>query len=80
MSKADIKAVIDFLCASGLRQAVHFLWRPRLADVRDDMVLEAAVNGACQWLVTHNLRDFSPAAGMGIRVLTPGQALESLKE
>ncbi|MDX8497559.1 PIN domain-containing protein [Mesorhizobium sp. VK4C] len=40
----------------------HFLWRPQLADPKDGMVLEAAVNGRADALVTHNRRDFAVAA------------------
>jgi hypothetical protein len=48
-------------CASALRTRVHFLWRPKLPDIKDDMVLEAGVNGQCQTIVTWNVRDFAAA-------------------
>jgi predicted nucleic acid-binding protein len=38
LNGAAISDVLDYVCASGLRQRVHFLWRPKLVDVRDDMV------------------------------------------
>jgi len=38
----------------------HFLWRPQLRDPNDEMVLEAAINGAATHLLTFNLRDFDP--------------------
>lgn len=72
--------VIDYLCATGIRQDVHFLWRPKLPDPRDDMVLEAAVNAGCDAIVTHNLRDFAVAAGLGVGVVTPAQFLNVVKE
>lgn len=39
---------------------VHFLWRPFLSDQKDDMVLEAAVNGQCvkQRAAKGSRRDF----------------------
>jgi hypothetical protein len=41
------------------------------------MVLEAALNGQAQAIVTHNIRDFSPVASrFGIEVLTPGRILQ----
>ncbi len=37
------------------------------------MVLESAINGYAYAIVTHNVRDFMPAAAtFGIQVLTPG--------
>jgi predicted nucleic acid-binding protein len=72
--------VLDYICASGLRQRVHFLWRPKLADVRDDMVLEAAFNGQCEAIVTWNLRDFVPARAIGIEVLSPDLFVKRLLE
>lgn len=66
-----VNDVLDYLCATAIRQTVHFLWRPQLSDVKDDMVLEAAVNGACSTIVTWNVRDFSLASHWGVRALTP---------
>ena len=36
----------------------RFLWRPKLRDPSDEMVLEAAINGSADALVTFNRRDF----------------------
>ena len=41
---------------------VSFQWRPQLADPNDEMVLEAAVNGRADALVTHNVRHFDKGA------------------
>ena len=55
---------------------VYFLWRPQVSDAGDEMVLEAAVNGRADALVTHNVRHFAPAAfRFQLSVLTPQQAL-----
>ena len=59
---------------------VHFQWRPQLGDPADEMVLEAAVNGQADALVTHNIADFWEAAKwFGLRVVTPGTLLKELK-
>jgi predicted nucleic acid-binding protein len=63
-----------------MRQPVDFLWRPKLADVRDDMVLDAAFNGNCDASVTWNVRDFAAASDMDISVLQPDQFVKRLKE
>lgn len=60
--------------------AVHFRWRPQLSDPKDEMVLEAAVNGRADALVTHNVKDFASAATrFGLSVLTPQQVLEEMR-
>ena len=56
------------------------MWRPKLSDVKDDLVLEAAANGQCPYIVTWNLRDFQGAAGFGIQALTPDTFLSQLQE
>jgi putative PIN family toxin of toxin-antitoxin system len=59
---------------------ISFQWRPQLADANDEMVLEAAVNGRADALVTHNVRDFAKAAGrFGLRVIRPGDLLKELR-
>jgi predicted nucleic acid-binding protein len=80
LASAAVDDVLDYLCASGLRQRVHFLWRPKLSDVRDDMVLEAAFNGQCDAIVTWNVRDFAAAAALNIEVLSPDLFVKRLKE
>ncbi|HEX4309035.1 MAG TPA: putative toxin-antitoxin system toxin component, PIN family [Acidobacteriaceae bacterium] len=58
-----------------------FFWRPLLRDADDDMVLETALSGNAELLVTFNLRDFEPAAsGLGIGVVVPRDALKQIKE
>jgi predicted nucleic acid-binding protein len=41
-------------------------------------VLEAAINGSAEAIVTHNMRDFLPAADrFRIQVLTPGVIMKT---
>ena len=55
---------------------LHYVWRPQLRDPGDEMVLEAAVNGRVDAIVTHNTRDFaSVAPSFGLQVLTPAQTI-----
>jgi putative PIN family toxin of toxin-antitoxin system len=60
---------------------VWFTWRPQLADPGDEMVLEAAINGHADAIVTHNRRDFEFGAGrFGIEVWSPADLLRRLPE
>ena len=59
----------------------HFRWRPQLLDPADEMVLEVAINGRAEALVTHNVRDFDRAApDFGVVILTPGMLLERMRK
>lgn len=58
----------------------YYIWRPLLRDAGDEMVLEAAVNGRADAIVTFNARDFgSVPASFGIRVLLPRDACRMVK-
>jgi len=71
-------AVLDYLCRVANRHPIFFLWRPFLRDPRDDMVLELAVKGGCEIIVTFNERDFVGADDFGIRALTPAAFLAEI--
>ena len=59
---------------------VHFQWRPQSRDPNDEMVLEAAINGQADALVTYNVADFAGAAErFGIPVLRPGELLKKVR-
>jgi putative PIN family toxin of toxin-antitoxin system len=80
LQAAAVREVIDYLCATGICQDIHFLWRPKLPDAQDDMVLETAVNGGCSIIVSHNVRDFAPAVSLGVTAQTPAEFLQPFKE
>jgi putative PIN family toxin of toxin-antitoxin system len=71
LSLAAIDDIINYICSVAVQRKVHFLWRPLLPDAKDDMVLEVAVAGQCQFLVTYNEKHFRPAVQFGIQVVTP---------
>lgn len=72
--------ILDYICTETVFHDVHFLWRPFLRDADDDMVLEAAVAGACRYIVTHNKKDFQGAEKLGVSVITPGLFLRQLEK
>ncbi len=59
---------------------VHFQWRPQSRDPNDEMVLEAAINGWADALVTYNVADFAVAAErFRISVLRPAELLKKVR-
>ena len=74
------KAIQKFLVALtrvAIKARIAYRYRPQLRDPDDEMVLEAAINGHAAAVVTHNVRDFLPAARhFGIQVLTPASILK----
>lgn len=58
--------------------SVSYLWRPNLVDESDNHVLELAVAGNAQHLITHNVRDFSDSqlSFPDIPITTPAQYLK----
>ncbi|MBC7226362.1 MAG: putative toxin-antitoxin system toxin component, PIN family [Thermoflexales bacterium] len=80
LTEEDIEAVLDYICAVARRWKLHYLWRPVLRDPKDEMVLELAVTANCEYIVTHNIRDFEGAEQFGIRVVTPKEFLREIGE
>lgn len=74
-----IDDVLDYLAAIGRWQEVFFLWRPALPDPADDHVLEVAVAGGCDAIVTHNRRDFRGADRFGVRIVSPQEFIQELR-
>ena len=69
--------IVSALCAVAEPVRTRFLWRPQLRDPTDEMVLEAAINGNADALVTFNQRDFGNAPGrFGIVMLSPQRGSE----
>lgn len=78
LTSGDITSIIDYICQQSHQLKIHFLWRPFLKDPHDDMILELAVSGQCQAIVTYNIKDFRGAETFGIQVLTPKEFLQQI--
>ncbi len=75
ISEKDIGDVIDFLCHIGSKQDIFFLWRPCLPEPTDDLVLEVAVAGDCDAIVTYNKKHFKNTERFGLNVYDPKEFL-----
>lgn len=80
LSKNQVDRFLDGLVALGEPVELHFLWRPRLRDPGDEMVLETAVNSRADAIVSFNIRDFRDAPkAFGIDLLRPNEALTRIR-
>ena len=66
--------VRDYRSRAGRPVSVYYLWRPNLPDEADNHVVELAVAGDAEAIVTHNTRDFcrNELRFPGLTVVTPG--------
>lgn len=80
LSLEDIDEFLSELAVLIEPVEVHYRWRPQLRDPNDEMVLEAAIHGRAEALVTYNVADFADA---GIRfkipVIRPADLLKRVK-
>jgi putative PIN family toxin of toxin-antitoxin system len=81
LSEQEVHIFVDAVIAMAEPVKIHFLWRPQLRDPSDEMVLETAVNGRANLLVTFNERDYGTVPErFGVQVMTPRQALERIRK
>ena len=80
ISALDVEILLDALAIVVEPIRISYLWRPVLPDVGDDLVLETAVNGRAEIVVTFNRRHFEPAATrFGLDILAPADAVRRLE-
>lgn len=80
LTNSDVDDVLNALAGKATPVQAHLLWRPQLRDPKDEMVLEAAINGHASHLVTLNVRDFMPAASQWrVELMAPGSFLRLLE-
>jgi putative PIN family toxin of toxin-antitoxin system len=76
LSNQGIEKILDNLCLLSDHQKIYYLWRPRLPDPKDDLVLELAVASGVRHVVTFNTTDFKGAVNFGVKPITPKELLE----
>ena len=74
----DVAAIMRALAARCEPVDISFRVRPMLRDADDEMVLEAALNGRADAIVTHNIRDFVSIRDLGLEIATPGNIVRRL--
>jgi predicted nucleic acid-binding protein len=80
LSLTEVEVFVAAVVAMAEPVESHFIWRPRLRDLGDELVLEAAVNGGAAAIVTFNRRGFGVAPHQfGVDVLTPIEAVRRIR-
>jgi putative PIN family toxin of toxin-antitoxin system len=74
-----ITDILDYICIVGEKWKIHYLWRPKLSDPNDEMILELAVTSQSKFIITYNKSDFREAKEFGISVLNPVEFLNKLE-
>jgi predicted nucleic acid-binding protein len=69
---------IDSVCAVAVEAVIYFRWRPFLKDPKDDLVLECALAGGAEKIITHNISHFKECESMNVVPVTPGEFLRNL--
>lgn len=80
LSSQEITNVLDLLYHQSHRQMVWFSWRPLSSDPGDEAILEAAIAGGCDFVVSFNERHLRAAREFGIEVLKPAELLKLIGE
>ena len=77
----DRREVLAALAKQGEWVTVYYGWRPNLPDEGDNHLIELALAGGAQAIITHNLRDLQgrDLRSGPLQVLTPAQCLEKWK-
>jgi putative PIN family toxin of toxin-antitoxin system len=77
----DRRQVLAALAAAGRWIKIFYGWRPNLRDEGDNHLVELAIAGGAEAIVTYNTRDFrlGDLRWPNLAVLTPPECLEKLK-
>lgn len=80
LSQEEAHIYVSGLAAIIEPVTTYYLWRPMLRDLNDEMILEVAVNGHADAIVTFNLRDFGKTPQtFGIETINPSVALARIR-
>ena len=80
-TEQETALVLDMLEAIAEPVLVFMRYGPLSRDANDDMVLDVAINGRADAIVTHNIRHFRDVAKrFALDVLTPAELLHVLRK
>ncbi len=76
IAEADVDIFLNGLCSIAQYHEIFYLWRLLATDPNDAFLLELAVKANADFIITYNPKDFSAAAGFGIKLATPKEFLQ----
>ena len=78
LNTQEIRDLINSLYSVCQWVSVYFLWRPNLKDESDNFLIELALAGNANFIISHNVNDFHGAELKfpELRILTPEQMLK----
>ncbi len=80
-SLAEVQNLLSSIFEVIVPVEVHYQWRPQLSNASDEMVLETAVNGRADAIVTFNHADYGDAPRrFGIQLWKPAEALQEIRK
>ncbi len=80
LTRVEAGIFVDSIIAMAEPVQLFYRWRPQLRDPGDELVLEAAVNGQADAIVTFNEKDLREARrSFNIEVLRPGEVLRRIE-
>jgi len=80
-SEGDVRNLLNSIFGIIVPVEVHYQWRPQLSDASDEMVLETAVNGQADAIVSFNHADYKDAPRrFGIHLWKPAEALREIRK
>jgi putative PIN family toxin of toxin-antitoxin system len=78
---AEVTEILDALAGICVPVMLDYSWRPSGAHADDELVVETAINGHAEALVTFNLKDMRHAAAtFGFQALRPGPLLRRIRQ
>jgi len=81
LTESQAHLFLDSVIALATPVHLDFYWRPLLHDPADEMVLETAINGKADYLISFNLRNYGNApAAFGIKILRPSEFLKEISQ
>jgi putative PIN family toxin of toxin-antitoxin system len=78
LSDQEIESILNYFCLRSEHHKIYFLWRPYLADPKDDHLLELAIASGTRRIVTFNRKDFKGSEEFGIKTISPKEIMEEI--